>query len=613
VAIGSTTIGAAGSGNHRRPPPGTWGDAPDPSAFVNSADVLPTQQQDNDPIRRPCWGNGSTGNVNKAGEEVCNIDGALGLVLPMVDTDFMVTATVDHAALQQYPTNPTTNAFVFSSRSVNVLSCPVTSPNKHSGQCPNGDANAANACFVPIDGTNSTSQNLTQKSTAVATTLNVRPSCPANYGANVAASLANGALTTFTSGCLANKGAPDGRAFNLHMWNGNATAPVWVGELIPALVPGGTAATCTAAKNACVDMAAGYNRIHAVETVLGASGTNQGAAAGCQLEDMTNQIACLAQADPCSIGYAGDAGKAIQTAGISNPGANATGSNGATVLNAWQGTTGPLGGLDSARVAQVYPQAATVQLLGQAGEYQIARKLYFNSLVGFASMQPAATGNSAWADNPANELAIAEFEANPADMNAILVAQKEFTLGQEFAGDTGTTPDLQFCEDFNEHTVCSSTAANVNGCANLVCSDLSAAGNATCNIAAGGTLGASCGTGTGTCIGMPANLPGGAAGAAGSNSGASGSASQTAGTSTVCGDGIRQAYEECDTAGGTSGAGGCSTTCRCVNDFVVTSLLCSDGSAGGNAACTASTAAVGTACGTGGTCAATANPVGVCN
>jgi hypothetical protein len=354
---------------------------------------------------------------------------------------------------------------------------------------------------------------------------------------------------------------------------------VWVQQLIPALVPSGSAANCTAAPHACFDMAAAYNRIHAVETLLGASALNQGAAAGCQYEHMTDQIACLAQADPCSIGYASDSGKAIVTAGIPNPGTSTLGSgpvlghgtSNASFVNSWQGTTGPLGGLDSVRVAQVYPSAAAVQLLGQVGEYKLARKLYFNSLVGFSAMQPAATGNATWQDGPISELSIAQFEANPAQMNAIVVAGGEFTLGQQFLGDTGANPDPQFCEDFNEQTVCGA-AANANGCNNLVCSDLSAGGNATCSQLATppGALGQACGTG-GTCIGMPAGLPGGPAGGAGSNTGAAG-ANQVAGTSTVCGDGIRQAYEECDNGTANSSSdfspGGCSLSCRCNNDLV---------------------------------------------
>jgi hypothetical protein len=63
------TCGAAGSGNHHRPPSGTWGDAPISTTFTN-ADVLPTSFQDNDPIRRTCLGT-TVGFFGNAGEEVC--------------------------------------------------------------------------------------------------------------------------------------------------------------------------------------------------------------------------------------------------------------------------------------------------------------------------------------------------------------------------------------------------------------------------------------------------------------------------------------------------------------------------------------------------------------
>jgi hypothetical protein len=526
-------------GNHRRPPPGVWGDAPLPSQNkTTDADVLPVQQQDNDPIRRKCLGNGVTNNVGVAGEEVCNIDGALGLVLPMVDTDFMLTLKVP-GPLQQYPTNAS-NAFAPSGgRPVNVFSCAPAAATKHSGECPNGDALNLSVCAVPVDNVHNTSQVISAKSTVGPSILATRPACAGHYGATQAASLAANALDVFVpgattdaaSGCLANAGGPDGRHFNVQMHDGNSglagqNNPGYAGELIPAL---GTS----------VDMAAGYNRIHQVETVLGGSG-GVGAAAGCQLVDMTDQIGCLAQADPCSIGYAGDAAKAIVTAGIANPGAGNTGTPGAAT-QAWTGTTGPLGGFDSVRAAQVYPSAATVQLLGQAGEYQIARKLYFNSLVGFANVAATTADPTA-----ANELTIAKFESTPSSMNTIVTAQQEFTLGQQFVGGA---PDPQFCEDFNEQMVCNDVGgapANVNGCAT-----------------------------------NPSGIPAGAPGAAGSNPGTPG-ASEAAGTSTICGDGIRQAYEECDNGtvaspanGHTTGnnnadhtAGGCSTTCRCVNDFV---------------------------------------------
>jgi hypothetical protein len=525
------TPGAAGTGNHRRPPPGTWGDAPDPTQNkFTSADVLPTQQQDNDPIRRPCLG-GKTNNVSIAGEEVCNIDNALGLVLPMVDTDFFANLSTP---LQQYPTTPATT-FV-SGRSVNVLNCAPNGSGKHSGECANGDALNLATCAIPEG--SGTTQVVATKATAAPSLIATRSNCAGHYGANPAASLAVNALDTFVlggtsganSGCLANAGTPDGRHYNVEMRNGVTTGSSFAQQFIPAL---GTS----------LDFAAGYNRIHQVETVLGANASGVGLAAGCQLVDMTDQIACLSQADPCSIGYAGDAGKAIATSGgPSNPGTSATG--------AWSGQTGPLGTFDSMRAAQTYPSTATVQLLGQAGEYQIARKLYFNSLVGFANIADT-TGDPSATD----ELTLAKFEATAGDINSILIANKEFTLGNEFAGSPSGV-DPQFCEDFNEQVVCNDSAtapANVNGCV----------GNAA------------------------VSLPAGAAGAAGSNTGAA-AGSQVAGTSTICGDGIRQAYEECDNGslatpanghptGNSSSdvtSGGCSPTCRCNLDFNNTTGVC---------------------------------------
>jgi hypothetical protein len=333
---------------------------------------------------------------------------------------------------------------------------------------------------------------------------------------------------------------PDGRHYNVELRDGNVTGSSFAQLFIPAL---GTS----------IDFAAGYNRIHQVETVLGGNGSGVGLAAGCQFVDMSDQTACLAQADPCSIGYGGDSGKAIlppnsstTVAAVSNPGTSATG--------AWSGTTGPLpfGALDSVRVGSggTYPTAATVQVLGQAGEYQLARKLYFNSLVGFANI-----ANTTGDPSATDELTLAKFEAGgpgSPSINALLVTFAEFTFGNEFVG---AGPDPQFCEDFNEQVVCNDTAtapANVNGC-----------------------------------VGNPAGIPAGLAGAAGSNTGAVG-ANQAGGTSTICGDGIRQAYEECDNgslefpanghATGNSSTdltpGGCSPTCRCTVDFNVTTGVC---------------------------------------
>jgi hypothetical protein len=140
--------------------------------------------------------------------------------------------------------------------------------------------------------------------------------------------------------------------------------------------------------------------------------------------------------------------------------------------------------------------------------------VYFASLVGFANIAPT-TGDPQVFD----ELTLAKFEADPTKINSILTANGFFTLGAQAANVTGGAANTPFCEDFDEQTVCNPTPttpstlpANQNGC-----------------------------------VGNPSGIPR---------------------ASTVCGDGTRQAYEECDngTANGTTG-NNCSITCRCTAEF----------------------------------------------
>ena len=497
------TDAATKPGNHRRPPAGTFGDNPNSSAIAKvAADVLPTQMQDNDPIRRPCLGVGKVSNDLLAGEEVCNLDGQLGLVVPMVDSDWI---PLQHAPLLQYPTTQCKAGFVVGTAPT-IFTC-APNGHTHTGECSNGDALFAGGCLLP---------------TATGTS-----QCMNNVG-NVPALTADPTCTAIgQKGCVTQPGFPvatalsPGLAYNITMRDGTVTdgTVTFLQYPIPAIA-------------SSVDFLGAYNRIHQSESVLGSSG-GAPLAAGCQMTDMTDQIACLSQADPCSIGYAGDGGKGFAT----NP-------------NDVNGAAGPPGGIDSMRVAQIYPKASSVQLLGQAGEYQIARKLYFNSLAGFTAVSVGGVPVAGDTD----EFLLAKFESSgttlagqTTNINAVLQGQNEFTLGLQFAGSTGVDP--QFCEDFNEQIYCANvipaTTVNQNGC-----------------------------------LTNPAGVPGGAAGIAGSNPGTVG-ANQVAGTSTVCGDGIRQAYEECDNgtlatpanshATGNSNSdttpGGCSVTCRCIFDF----------------------------------------------
>jgi hypothetical protein len=264
-ACNGTTCGAAGSGNHRKPPPGTWGENPLGIASAKAAwDVLPTEMQDNDPIRRPCLG-GKTNNHNIPGEEVCNLDDALGMVLPITETSWIVG--------QQYPVpggglgpplvafpNNLCNSFG-AARAPRVMNCPINRAAVHDGECPNGDSETGGACIVPIDAVSNRSDCVATKATIPALVQR------------------------------ATLGSSFGRAYNLHMLDG--TMPTNGALIGYAQHPVTTGSTTT------FDFAGAYNRIHEVEAV-------DVTLLGCQQPVGTNQVGCLVQADPCSLGYAGD-------------------------------------------------------------------------------------------------------------------------------------------------------------------------------------------------------------------------------------------------------------------------------------------------------------------
>jgi cysteine-rich repeat protein len=380
VGPGGVLDPVVNDGTHRRPPPGTWGDSPDPTG-PNSADVLPTSLQDNDPIRRPCLG-GGTNNAARTGEEVCNIEGTLGLVLPIPASDFIPKENTN-PQLVQYPVNNCSGAFI-AAAAPKVFNCAPLRATKHNGECPNGDQLQGGQCIVPIDAANNTSQCVATKAT----------------------------VTAFAA---RNVGSADGRAYNVHMLNGVATdgAGAYVQQHI-----------ATASGTLSLDFVGGYGRIHQVESLVTTLKS-------CQLVDATDQIGCLTQSDPCSIGYAGDTGK---TWGQRAPG-------GAVASN-----------IDAVRVNQVAPTVTTVQLLGKTGEYPLSRKLYFSTLLGFSNA-PAAN---------VDEITLGKYEAVAANINPILTANGFFTLGP--LSPMGT--DTPFCEDFNQEGVCGSSvfATNDNAC-----------------------------------------------------------------------------------------------------------------------------------------------------
>jgi hypothetical protein len=529
------TVGAAGTGNHRKPPTGTWGDAPDTNlngAAASAYDVLPTSFQDNDPIRWNCLGN-TVGNIFKSGEEVCNTDGKLGVVLAIPPSDYVTNLTNQDgsgAKLVQYPTNACGGVYT-SGALPKVLNCAPYKTSTHGGECPNGDSDFANTCAIPYDNSNPLFAN-TQ----------------CLQGKSPGAVLQTRALGTY-----------DARRHNLAMYNGGTA-------FIQDSLPNGKGGTIA------LDFFGGMARIHAIQTVFDVT-AGIPTSVGCQLRVAADQIVCLTQADPCSVGFESDGGKtwsarlnvgningdggasctALVTAGLCTAnGSGFTGANcPAACLNA--GAASPTIVSDSLREDQIYPTATTVLALGtQATEYQYSRKLYLNSLAGFNAL-PYPSPGSGWADQTTpGEISFAEYESNPTNIGLIesSLGFFPFTLSQNPYAAPYTTP---FCEDFNEEMVCvtgtlaTTTPTNVESCA----------GNST--IPAPTTTGLS-------------PIPT---------------------TGSICGNGVKEAFEECDNgtvnvtvSGTTIGLSGsylptttnspsgakagngasnntCSTTCRC--------------------------------------------------
>jgi hypothetical protein len=294
----------------------------------------------------------------------------------------------------------------------------------------------------------------------------------------------------------------DGRLFNLIAYDGTGTATTGP---IQFAIPG---------TSVQVPMMGMFARLHMTLPLWdhGASATPPtlpgGQAQGpCQATDMTDQIACLTQADPCSVGYAGDGGK---------------------TWNVHQGRTLAVAGTDAMEIAAVYPTTAGVQ----NGSYDFWRKLYYNSSNGFDRINGTTTtftDGAGASDNGLAELALGQYESNTTSIDSLLSTFSFFGLGHSPNGGG----DAPFCEDFNENTICSATTfpTNKNACAFNTASALSVAANS-----AVVTPGAS------------SNIPGDTS-----------SDPTMSVTSTVCGNGKVEAFEDCD-FGLTPST--CTKTCR---------------------------------------------------
>jgi hypothetical protein len=563
----------SGGGNHRQPPPGTWGLAPQttstggPLGTYSNFDVLPTSYQDNDPIRRPCIG-GSTGNVLREAEEVCNLDGKLGVVLSIPASDFITDSRVTgETGLSQYPTTACGN-YTFTNP-VAVFNCapfkingtthlPVT----HAGECPDGDGAVGTGCLMPV-------------SSAGGQCLAIKGSSPSVWGR------AGGVPANF-----------DGRSFNLAMFD-NAATPTMIQQQVYE-GKSYTLGTATTQYNLPLPFFGGMGRIHSVATIWNDGHEGSASSAfklsappniGCQEAIVDDQIGCLTQADPCSVGFAGDGSKTwaerLPSTVCSNIQAQLTAAGNSASLPAVCGENQQNGignqvannfpTVDSLQVQNVYATVTTVDALGsQTTQYPMARKIYFNSGVGFANLSPtlgisSATLGTEAADTSANiagELALAQFEYSGSTITSILGADGFFPIADSAFSSPPAWASGPFCEDFNEQMLCGATGTTLTSSENPTY-------NPTTDNINGCTATDAVNSGT-ACT--SSNCPS----ASGTNGGviASNSTVNLPTAGSICGNGIVEPFEECDLGASLNSGSNqnCSNACRCANGLAFRSV-----------------------------------------
>jgi ABC-type phosphate transport system substrate-binding protein len=360
------------------------------------------EQMDQDPIRRRCFGPKVTigDSPSAPREEVCSADGNLGLVLP-------INPPTGISQAARYPTIACedTRDFEFGPA--------PTRPTGDAVRCPNGDAPQDGKCLLP------TRTDPTQPGGFAFDCLNNGLNAPAAiYDTDTNGSEYPDAPGT--DGIL----DADGRAYNLILRQANGTIrtqnrpnPIALGTMSMPLV--GT-----------------FYRLHSSRS--GRPSPNHTAVCASQ-DDATDQIGCLVQANPCSMGFAG--GGAI----TNNPGTVAALVNG------------------------VAPTATNVQALVVGGTtYPIARKLYLNTIRGFDSLltssDPAApTGKDAELDL-AKCFANLPFSATPTLGTFVDVASSAFGF-VALPAPVGGGNASAICEDFVD-SACSGVTGNVDACKN---------------------------------------------------------------------------------------------------------------------------------------------------
>ena len=380
----------------------------DPALGDNARFMAPymSEMQDQDPIRRRCFGSKVTivDSPNGPREEVCSADGQLGLVLPVNPPPVLSTA-------DRYPSLPCedTRDFEFGPS--------ATRPTGDAVRCPNGDAPQDGKCLLPTR-------------TAGA---GFAFDC-LNNGLNSPAAIfdSDGNGSDFPDAPTTDgQSGADGRAYNLILRAADGSVrtisrpnPIALGTMNLPIV-------------------GAYYRLHSSRS--GLASPNHTVACATQ-DDATDQIGCLVQKNICSIGYAG----------------------GGSVTN--NPPVGGRPGTIAALVNGVPATPTTIQALVAGGTtYPLSRKLYLNTIRGFETLLTSSdpglpTGKDAeldlaecYANLPFSTFA----SVGTAQIN---VASPSFG----FVPLPGATPKA-LCEDFNGATTGSTScgdAVNTDACEN---------------------------------------------------------------------------------------------------------------------------------------------------
>jgi hypothetical protein len=251
--------------------------------------------------------------------------------------------------------------------------------------CPNGDfCNNLGGCLAPTDN-NLNTQCLGSKLTAPPTPIS-----------GLGVPVANPRVP----------GVAEGRAYNQHLYLQVGSAGSYQTNGFTTLLP----------------MTGAYYRIHTAHSLNPATNRT------CQFADATDQIGCLVEASPCSIGFAGR-GAVSPTA---NPNSGAI------------------------KLANQSPETACIQ--SSFFIYPMARKLYLNSVPGFANV----TGQELQLAGCMTDLAQPSHNPpTPAGLVTTNIVAAGFLTIPAFMNN-----GLPYCEDFNEEILC---GAALN---NIACEDL---------------------------------------------------------------------------------------------------------------------------------------------